>query len=235
MNNEIDGILRGLRADVQQEILNHLGGEGVGLVRSFVLNCTRHGVRVSAKLRDLRDRDGGSLQSAMIDAAARKASAIVSDAIKAAEKLKVEWSQVQPPFPAQASLYDHIRKAPARKAQVEKQNGNVEEAFKTAAKIIEAEYEWPFQSHASMGPACALVEIKGGQFRFRPFDEVVGGFAPYTVDANGAIRWGGRFGGLDDPPAKIVGSKREAWGFNVMYQGSPGALVNTMSCHAPGK
>ena len=85
------------------------------------------------------------------------------DAIKAAEKLKVEWSQVQPPFPAQASLYDHIRKAPARKAQVEKQNGNVEEAFKTAAKIIEAEYEWPFQSHASMGPACALVEIKGGQ------------------------------------------------------------------------
>ena len=34
------------------------------------------------------------------------------DAIQAAEKLKVEWSQVQPPFPAQASLYDHIRKAP---------------------------------------------------------------------------------------------------------------------------
>ena len=29
--------------------------------------------------------------------------------------------------------------------------------------MIEAEYEWPFQSHASMGPACALVEIKDGQ------------------------------------------------------------------------
>ena len=85
------------------------------------------------------------------------------DAIQAAEKLKVEWSAVAPPFPDQASLYDHIRKAPARKAQVEKQNGNVEEAFKTAAKIIEADYEWPFQSHASMGPACALVEIKDGQ------------------------------------------------------------------------
>ena len=28
--------------------------------------------------------------------------------------------------------------------------------------MIEAEYEWPFQSHASMGPACALVEIKDG-------------------------------------------------------------------------
>ncbi len=83
------------------------------------------------------------------------------DAIRAAEMLKVEWSQVAPPFPNQSALYEHIRKAPARKKQVEKQNGNVDEAFKTAAKVIEAEYEWPFQSHACMGPACALVEIKG--------------------------------------------------------------------------
>jgi hypothetical protein len=36
-----------------------------------------------------------------------------------------------PPFPEQASLYDHIRKATARKRQVEKENGNVDEAFKT--------------------------------------------------------------------------------------------------------
>ena len=85
------------------------------------------------------------------------------DAIQAAQKLKVEWSQVEPPFPEQASLYDHIRKATVRKRSVDKENGNVDEAFKNAAKVIEAEYEWPFQSHASMGPACALVEIKDGQ------------------------------------------------------------------------
>jgi nicotinate dehydrogenase subunit B len=85
------------------------------------------------------------------------------DAIKAAEKLKVEWSNTADPFPEQATLYDHIRKAPVRKAQIDQQNGNVDEAFKTAARVIEAEYEWPFQSHASMGPACALVEIKDGQ------------------------------------------------------------------------
>src|SRR5580765_669602 len=84
------------------------------------------------------------------------------DAIQAAQKLKVEWSQVDAPFPEQASLYDHIRKASVRKRSVDKENGNVEEAFKTAAKVIEAEYEWPFQSHACMGPACALVEIKDG-------------------------------------------------------------------------
>jgi nicotinate dehydrogenase subunit B len=85
------------------------------------------------------------------------------DAIKAAEKLKVEWSQVQPPFPNQSTLYDHIRKAPVRKHETVKPVGNVDEAFKTAAKVIAAEYEWPFQSHAAMGPACALVEIKDGK------------------------------------------------------------------------
>ena len=72
------------------------------------------------------------------------------DAIKAAEKLKVEWSKVEPPFPDQTALYDHIRKAPVRKsAGREARHGNVDEAFKTAAKVIEAEYEWPFQSHAA--------------------------------------------------------------------------------------
>ena len=70
----------------------------------------------------------------------------------------------KPPFPEQAAIYDYIRNAPVRKNEVEgKTAGDVEAAFKTAARVIEAEYEWPFQSHASMGPACALVEIKDGQ------------------------------------------------------------------------
>jgi CO/xanthine dehydrogenase Mo-binding subunit len=86
------------------------------------------------------------------------------DAIRAAQKLKVEWSQTTPPFPDQNALYDHIRRAPVRKREVDKnETGNVNEAFATPARVIEAEYEWPFQSHACMGPACAVVEIKDGK------------------------------------------------------------------------
>ena len=85
------------------------------------------------------------------------------DAIKASQQLKVEWSDVKPPFPESTAIYDHIRKAPVRKREIGgKETGNVDEAFKTAARVVEAEYEWPFQSHACMGPACALVEIKDG-------------------------------------------------------------------------
>ena len=86
------------------------------------------------------------------------------DAIKAARELKVTWSNPAPPFPDQASLYDHIRKAPVRKSETEgKPVGDVDAALKNAVRVIEAEYEWPFQSHASMGPACAVVDIKGDQ------------------------------------------------------------------------
>lgn len=83
--------------------------------------------------------------------------------------------------------------------------------------------------------AMGKVDIQGNRFRYRPYGDVVNGFAPFSVDASGAIQWGGPFGGLDEAPAQIVASKREAFGFNVMYKGNPTALVNTMSCHAPGK
>src|SRR5882672_10740498 len=60
------------------------------------------------------------------------------DAIKASQALKVEWSDVKPPFVDQATLYDHIRKSPARKRVDEgKQVGNVDEAFRTAARVVE--------------------------------------------------------------------------------------------------
>ena len=87
------------------------------------------------------------------------------DAIKAAQTLKIEWSDVKPPFPDQAAIYDHIRKAPVRKREVDesKETGNVDAAFTGAARVIEAEYEYPFQSHASMGPGCAVVEVKDGE------------------------------------------------------------------------
>jgi CO/xanthine dehydrogenase Mo-binding subunit len=84
------------------------------------------------------------------------------NAIRAAEKLNVTWSQSAPNFPGQAAIHDHIRQAPVRKRAEDSKKGDIGPVFATATKVVTAEYEWPFQSHASMGSACAVAAIKDG-------------------------------------------------------------------------
>src|SRR5256712_6871588 len=81
-------------------------------------------------------------------------------AVRAARVLKVTWAPPCAPFPEMTGLYDHIRQAKVTGAQVPIKKGDVEEALKTASRVVEAEYEWPFQSHASMGPACAVADVR---------------------------------------------------------------------------
>lgn len=82
------------------------------------------------------------------------------DAVRAARELKVEWSAPPNPLPAQQEIYDFIKSAPTVKRTEEIKTGDVASSFASAAKVIEVEYRWPFQSHASMGPACAIVDAK---------------------------------------------------------------------------
>ncbi|MGE3533045.1 MAG: molybdopterin cofactor-binding domain-containing protein [Steroidobacteraceae bacterium] len=82
------------------------------------------------------------------------------NAVQAAKALKVTWSEVPDAFPNQGSLYDVLRKAPATLRKVPTDKGNIEDVFSKAAHVMEAEYEWPFQSHACMGGACAVVDVR---------------------------------------------------------------------------
>jgi len=91
------------------------------------------------------------------------------DAIRAAKQLEVVWSEVEPPFPEMDDLYDYIRRAPVvresagggRSPDVVPDRESVEAALAGAERVIEAEYEFPFQSHGCMGPACAVVDFRG--------------------------------------------------------------------------
>lgn len=83
------------------------------------------------------------------------------DAVKAARQLKVEWDISDIGFATTSDeLHQWIRKAPADKSKVDKNEGDVDAAIQGAAKSITAEYEWPFQSHARMAPAAGVADIR---------------------------------------------------------------------------
>src|SRR4029077_11561843 len=69
------------------------------------------------------------------------------------------WSEVPAPFVTHEKLHDYIRAAATAKRQIDKSVGNVDAIFAKGGKSIEAEYEWPYQSHASLAPACAVAEV----------------------------------------------------------------------------
>ncbi len=91
------------------------------------------------------------------------------NAVKAAQALKVTWSESKPNFPGHEKLFDHIRQAPVVMhssdpgnvgAAAQRVKGSVEDGFKQAVRILEGDYEYPGQSHASMGPACAVADVR---------------------------------------------------------------------------
>lgn len=87
------------------------------------------------------------------------------DAVRAAEMLKVTWTPPCTPFPEMAKLHGHIRRTKANGGGAPVNKGDVDAALKTAHRVIEAEYEWPLQSHASMGPACAIADMNSAAAR----------------------------------------------------------------------
>ena len=82
------------------------------------------------------------------------------NAVRALKALKVTWSDSQPNFPTHLEVHDHIRKAAVVQRTIERENGKVEDGLAAAARVISAEYEYPTHSHASMGPGCAVADVK---------------------------------------------------------------------------
>ena len=81
------------------------------------------------------------------------------NAIKAAQTLRVTWSDAREPFVEMRDLYTHIRNAPVTN-RGGTDRGEVDSAFARAARVVTAEYEFPFQSHASMGPGVAVADVR---------------------------------------------------------------------------
>lgn len=138
-----------------------------------------HDVRLPGMLhaRVVRADELGARLEAVDDSAARKITGFVQTvrkgdfvaviaksewgAIKAARALKLTWS-AGTGLPDKATVFDYWRKQPIAKEESTQKVGDAPAALASSARRIQASYEFAVQTHASIGPSCAVADFKNG-------------------------------------------------------------------------
>ncbi len=80
-------------------------------------------------------------------------------AAEAARVLKTEWRDT-PALPDLSRTEDALRGAEKAKTRLLHEQGNLDAARADAAQVLEATYVWPYQMHASIGPSCAVADVR---------------------------------------------------------------------------
>jgi len=85
-------------------------------------------------------------------------------AINAARQLKANWQKpATAPFPSSEDLFKFMRSAAPTSNSKPILVGDPDKAFAGAAKIVEANYDIPFQGHTAIAPAHAMADPSNGQ------------------------------------------------------------------------
>ena len=80
-------------------------------------------------------------------------------AVRAATALKATWRE-RASLPGHEGLDRFSRSAPLERDQEILNRGNAADVSRRAARTMTATYFWPFQSHASLGPSCAVGDVR---------------------------------------------------------------------------
>jgi CO/xanthine dehydrogenase Mo-binding subunit len=80
-------------------------------------------------------------------------------AVRAAAAIDARWSEWQG-LPGHEGLERYLRDGAIQRDQAVVDRGDVDAAFDGAAKKLSATYYWPCQSHASLGPSCAVADVR---------------------------------------------------------------------------
>ncbi|HKB09170.1 MAG TPA: molybdopterin cofactor-binding domain-containing protein [Vicinamibacterales bacterium] len=80
-------------------------------------------------------------------------------AVRAAGALRARWTEASA-LPGSDGLDRWTRAAAIERDQAVVTRGDAPAAIAGAARTLSATYYWPFQSHASLGPCCAVADIK---------------------------------------------------------------------------
>jgi nicotinate dehydrogenase subunit B len=139
-----------------------------------------HDVRLPGMLhaRVIRPDDYGARIASVDDSAARQVGGFVQTvrkgdflavvarnewaAIKAAGAMRVTWT-AGTGLPDQATVFDEWRKRPVAKEEVTQNVGDAKTALDGSARRIKATYDFAVQTHATIGPSCAVADFKDGK------------------------------------------------------------------------
>jgi CO/xanthine dehydrogenase Mo-binding subunit len=85
-------------------------------------------------------------------------------AIQAARQLRAEWrAPSTAPFPASDDLFRYMRDATPTFSGAPNVAGDPDAALASAARVVEADYDVPFQGHTAFGPAHAMADPSNDQ------------------------------------------------------------------------
>ena len=139
-----------------------------------------HDVRVPGMLhaRVIRPDDHGARIASVDDTAAKQVSGYVQTvrkgdflavvarnewaAIKAANAIRVTWT-AGTGLPDKATVFAEWRKRPIAKEEVTQNVGDAKAALDGSAQRIKATYDFAVQTHATIGPSCAVADFKDGK------------------------------------------------------------------------
>jgi nicotinate dehydrogenase subunit B len=82
-------------------------------------------------------------------------------AMQAASRLKVAWTS-GPKLPRQQDFYETLRRLPSRDAYVVR-SSDVDQKLASVPTVLKATYFHPYQMHGSMGPSCAVADVRDGK------------------------------------------------------------------------
>src|SRR5438093_1973699 len=80
-------------------------------------------------------------------------------AIRTAKELKVTWTEEQG-LPGSDNLDRHVRESVPDHDETIVNKGDPAAALPGTTKQLSALYAWPIQSHASLGPSCAIADVR---------------------------------------------------------------------------
>jgi CO/xanthine dehydrogenase Mo-binding subunit len=83
-------------------------------------------------------------------------------AIKAANAIRVSWT-AGTGLPDKAAVFAEWRKRPIAKEEVTQNVGDAKAALDGSARRVKATYDFAVQTHATIGPSCAVADFKDGK------------------------------------------------------------------------